>query len=146
MHCASVWTIKEKNAFKNQNGVTVVQAPKMEVGGHGGCGFRHVPVLLWTWIFWTVSDSRTSPAVLKTISASRCQLQPHSLKVYPCNYAIISDPNPCLISTLTSCRLQSYFLTNDLYNFVGFTFIIFPAFCSLAEHNSSTSWICAIWF
>ena len=29
-------------SFKNQNGITVVQAFKMEPGGHGGCGFSHV--------------------------------------------------------------------------------------------------------
>ena len=38
----SALTIKEKNAFKNQNGVTVVQASKMEPGGHCECGFRQV--------------------------------------------------------------------------------------------------------
>ena len=41
-------TIKEKNAFKNQNRVTVFQASKMEQGGRCGCGFRHVPVSLGT--------------------------------------------------------------------------------------------------
>ena len=69
IHCISALTIKEKNAFKNQNGVTMVQASRMEPGGHYGCGFRHVPTSLRTWIFWTVSDPRTPLAFLKTISA-----------------------------------------------------------------------------
>ena len=38
-------------SFKNQNEVTVVQAFKMELGGHCGCVFRHIPVLLRTGIF-----------------------------------------------------------------------------------------------
>ena len=42
MHCTSVSTIREKNAFKKQNEVSVIQASKWEVGGHCGCGFRHV--------------------------------------------------------------------------------------------------------
>lgn len=46
-----------KNAFKSQNGVTMVQASKMELDGHCGCDFRPIPVLLRTWISWTVSDS-----------------------------------------------------------------------------------------
>ena len=45
MNYISALTIREKNAFKNKNGVTVVQAFKMELGGHCGYGFRHVPVL-----------------------------------------------------------------------------------------------------
>ena len=81
MHCTSALSIK-KNAFKNQNRVTVVQASKIEQDGHCRCDFRHIPVLLKTWIFWTVSDSSTPPTiVLKTISVSSCQLQPYGLKV-----------------------------------------------------------------
>lgn len=48
MHWASALTIKEKNAFKTQYGVIVVQALKMELGSSCGCGFRHVPALLGT--------------------------------------------------------------------------------------------------
>ena len=36
-------TIKVMNVFSNQSGVTMVQAFKMELGGHCGYGFRHVP-------------------------------------------------------------------------------------------------------
>ena len=35
-------------AFKNQIGVTMVQASKREPGGHCGCGFRHIPISLRT--------------------------------------------------------------------------------------------------
>ena len=48
MRCMSALTIKEKNEFKNQNGVTVFQATRMEPGGHCGCGFRHIPASLGT--------------------------------------------------------------------------------------------------
>ena len=44
MNCTYVLTIKEKNAFKNQNGVTVVQALIMKAGGRCGYAFRQVSV------------------------------------------------------------------------------------------------------
>ena len=49
-HALYIWfNHLEKNALKKktkQNGVTVVQASKMEPGSHCGCGFRHVPASL----------------------------------------------------------------------------------------------------
>ena len=51
MHCTSTLTIKEKNAFKNLNGITEVQASKMDLGGHCGCGFRYTPISLRISIF-----------------------------------------------------------------------------------------------
>ena len=48
MHYTSALTIKEKKAFKNKNGVTMVQALKMELGGHHGYGLRHLPISLTT--------------------------------------------------------------------------------------------------
>ena len=36
---------------------TVVQAFKMGLAGHCACDFRHIPVLLRTWIFWILLDS-----------------------------------------------------------------------------------------
>ena len=103
-HCTLALTIKEKNVVKNQNGVTVVWAFKAKLGGHCGCGFRHILASLRTWLFWTVSDSRTPPTVLNTIPAGRYQLPPYGHKLSPCNYATISDPNQFLLlnSTLTS--------------------------------------------
>ena len=41
--CIFALTVKEKNAFKNQNGVTMVPAFKMEPGGHCRYGFKHIP-------------------------------------------------------------------------------------------------------
>lgn len=38
-------------SLKNQNGVTRVQASKMELGGHCGCGLRHIPGSLKTPIY-----------------------------------------------------------------------------------------------
>ena len=91
------------NAFKSQNGVTVVQVFKIELWGHCGYGFRHVPILLRHWIFWTVSDPRIPPAILKIESAS-CQLQCYSLKVPPKTMQPFQTPiNPYLTATLTSC-------------------------------------------
>lgn len=90
MGCTSALTMKEKNTFLSQNGVTVVQAFKMELGSHCGCGFRHVPEsknLNFICLFvLTVRDSKTLPAVLKTASASS---------------------NPCLTNPFISCQIQS---------------------------------------
>ena len=35
-------------SFKNQNGVAMVQASKMELSSHCGCSFRHIPASLGT--------------------------------------------------------------------------------------------------
>ena len=114
--------------------MTVVQASRMEQSGHFGFGFRHVFALLMTWIFWTVSDSRIPPAILKTISARSYQLQPYCLKVSPCNYATISNPKQSLLNK------HPYFLSvpvlildNSLCNFVLFAFI--SPFCSPVDYK-----------
>ena len=93
----------------------MIQASKMEVGGYGGFGFRHILVSLRTWIFWTVSQSRTLLAVLKTILASKCQLQPYGLKVYPCNCATISDPNKSLLNMHLYCLNMCSIVFNSLW-------------------------------
>lgn len=36
------------NTFKNKNGITVVQASRMETDDHSDCGFRHIPAPLRT--------------------------------------------------------------------------------------------------
>ena len=92
----SAFNIKLQKAFKNQNEVTVVQASKMQPGG---CGFKHFPASLRTWIFWTVSNTRASPAILKIISVSSCKLQPCGFKDSPCNSAKISNPNQSLLNS-----------------------------------------------
>ena len=58
MPCTSVLAIEEKNAFESQNGVAVFQTSKIKLGGHCICNFGHVPVLLKTWVFWTVLQTR----------------------------------------------------------------------------------------
>ena len=92
----------------------------VELGGHCGCGFSHVSTSLRTWVFWTVSDSRTSPVILKTVSASSCQLQPYGLK--GTRKPVRSPANPCITSTLISCQLWWWLVTNNLHNFAGFAF------------------------
>lgn len=59
MHCTSALATEEKNVFESQNGVAVVQTSKIKLGGHCICNFRHIPVLLKTWVFWTVLQTRT---------------------------------------------------------------------------------------
>ena len=99
----------------------------MEPCGHCGCGSRHVPESPRTCIFYTVSNSRIPPAIFKTISASSCQLQLCALKVSPCNYATISNPNQLLLNKqLTSCQLQSQFWINNLCNFASFAYKSLP--------------------
>lgn len=98
-HCTLALTIKERNVVNSQNGVTVVWAFEMKLGGLCGCGFRHIPASLRTWLFWTVSDSRIPPALLKTIPAGSYQLPCYGHKFSPCNYATISDPNQFLLFT-----------------------------------------------
>lgn len=126
MPCTSAFIIREKNEFKNQSGVTVVQSSKMEPGGHSGCGFRCVPESLRTRVFWTISNSRIPPAVLKTISASSHLMVSRSplVTVHPFH----TPTNPCLTSTLASCQLQLEFLINNLYNFAVFAFMNLPHF------------------
>ena len=44
----SALTIREKNAAKNHNEITVVQIFKTKPGGHCGCGFRKIPASVRT--------------------------------------------------------------------------------------------------
>ena len=106
-HYTTTLTIKENNVFIKQNGVTVVQASKIESSAHCECGLRHVATSLRTWIFWTGSDSRTSPAILKTVSinTASCHLMASRSPL------VTKQPfwfpiSPCLTSTLTACQLQ----------------------------------------
>ena len=48
MHCTSALAIEKGNSFESQNGVVVVQASKVQLGGHFGCDCRQVPVLMRT--------------------------------------------------------------------------------------------------
>ena len=63
--------------FQN-NGITVVQASKMDLGSHWGCDFKHIPASLRTWIF-----SRTYQ--------TQGKLKP-----------LQTPTNPCLMNSLTA--------------------------------------------
>ena len=96
---------------------------------------------LRTWIFWPLWNSRIQPAILKTISARRFQLQPMvSRSLLVTMQLFWTQINPCLTSTFTSCQLQ--FLTNNLCNFEVFHHYKPSPFCSPVEYNSNSSWIC----
>ena len=98
-HCTFALTL-----LKSKNGVIAVQASKLELDGHCGYGFRQVPPSLRTWIFWTVSDSKTQPDILKTVSASSCQLQPEtSRSSRKTRQPFWTLTNPCLINIFISC-------------------------------------------
>ena len=61
MHCASDLTTKGKNTSKNQNGISMIQASKMQPVAIVYVVSDIFPALLRTWILWTVSDGRTPP-------------------------------------------------------------------------------------
>lgn len=85
-------------SFKNWNGINVFLASKMDPSYHCGCDFSHAPETWRTWIFWTISNSRISPAIFKKIPTSKFQLQNCSFKVpskLP-NYVIISNSKKSL--------------------------------------------------
>ena len=104
----------------------MVQESKMELDGYCGCGFRHIPASLRTWIFWIVSDSRIAPVVLKTIPTSCFQLQPYGLKVSPCNYINILDLNQFLFNKHPYFLPAPILILDNLCNFADiYTYIIF---------------------
>ena len=103
------------------------------------------PASLRTWVFWTVSNSRTPPAILKTMSTSSCQLQLLVSKSPPCNCVTILTPNQSLLNK------HPYFLPatilildKQLYVIFQFLPILYKPlpFWSLEEHSSSNSWVC----
>ena len=103
MHCISALTVKGKNAFENQNGVTVVQALEME------------PVATED----VVSDTFLHPWELEFSELYQTQghrqlfSNQYLLAAASCNLMVSGSPlvttqpfqtptNPCLASTLTS--------------------------------------------
>ena len=119
----------------------------IESSGHCRCGYTYIPASLRTCIFGAVSNSRTPLAIFQTTSASSCQLQRWNFKITLLqDYIFILNPNQCLLNKpLTSCQLQSYFLTNNLCNLAGFWLYTLSPFCSLRENSSSASWMCVFW-
>ena len=99
-----LYLLKKKNTFKNQNGVTVVQASKMELGNHCECGFRNI-LYCWELEFSELYQTQGHHYLFSKqclLGASSCNFM-----VSSCNYAIILTLNNlCLISTLTSCQAQ----------------------------------------
>ena len=91
MQCTSALIIKEKKTFKNKNGVTVVQASILELGGHGGCGFRYIPASLRTLRSFLNSD-RLKDTPSHSQNKVCWQLQPEGLRVSPGNCATVSNP------------------------------------------------------
>ena len=90
---------KKKKALKNKNGVTAVQAPKIELGDQCRCSFRLNSCVTKNLHFLNcMLNSRTPSAFLKTISANSCQLQSYSLKISLYNYAIILELNQSLLN------------------------------------------------
>lgn len=105
------------------------QASKMELGSHHGCGFRDIPSLPRIWVLWSVSESRTSPAILKQyllVAASFNLLLSRSLFW---NCAVISDLNQSVLNK------HPYFLAapiiileKQLCNFSVFALVSLPHF------------------
>lgn len=81
----------------------VVQVSKMEPMALVG-GFRHVPSSLRTWIFCTISNSKTPAAILKTVSVSSCNLMVSSSSLVTMQ-PFQAPTNTWLTSTHTSCQL-----------------------------------------
>ena len=135
MLCTSALIIKEKKTFKNQNGVTVVQASILELGGHGGCDFRCIPASLRT-LRTFLNSVRLKDAPSHSQNKVYWQLQLEGLRVSPGNCANVS--NQSLFSKHPYfLQLQLQLLTNNLYNFVGFA-LISVCVCSVMSDSLCT--------
>lgn len=91
---------------------------------------------------WNLSNPSTSPGVLEHLSAATLWPQGPSLVTMR---TFQTPTNPCLANSLASCQLQLSFLTDNFCNWLWpwcFCLCKFPLFCSLAEHNWSSPWIC----
>ena len=113
----------------------MAQASKMEPSGHNGCGFRHVSASLRTWIFWTVSNSRIPPAILKRVICYQllaATLWSWGLPLSLCDQSLFNKhpyflPAPILV------------LDKQFVQFCSFCLDEPPLLCSPVEHNSSAS-------
>lgn len=112
---------------------------------HCGHGFRHVPVLPRTWMFWAVSDSRRPSVVLKTTFVRNSQGQPHGRKFSPCNYASISDPNQSLLNKHPYFLPAPILIRDNVCNLGAFCLYKPLSFWILAECNPTASWISVSW-
>ena len=82
-------------SLNNSNGRTMVQASKMQVSGHCGCGFWHFPASIPEFSELYQTQGYHKP-FFKTISAS--QVQSYGLKLSPCNCATVSDPKESMLN------------------------------------------------
>lgn len=108
----STLTIREKNAFKTQNGVTVVQASKMKPNAISNVVsdmFLHHRELQYSELYQTPGQHQQfSKQQLLALPAATLWSQGLLLKVgNPFGPPI----NPCLISAHTSCQIQFKFFT-----------------------------------
>ena len=122
----------------------MVQASILELGGHVDVvsdAFLH------PWeprdLFWTVSGSRTPPAILRTRSAGSCHLRVSGsplVIVQLCQTQSLLSKHPDFL------QLQLQLLTNNLCNFVGFALIsvcVCVCVCSVMSDSSCTPWTVA---
>lgn len=112
-------------------------------GGHCECGFRHVPVSLRTWIFWTVAESRIPPAAFKIISHGSCHCNLVTSRCPLVTVQLFSAPANLCLTPL--CLASSYYNSWQLTEFCNFCLYKPPPIGDLAEYSSSASWICVSW-
>ena len=77
---------------------------------------------------------------ISLIQSNTCHL--HSVSRFPLStlQPFWTPVDPCLMGTLT-CQVQLYFLTDNLWNFIGFALISLPHFVVWWKHHSTASWI-----
>ena len=92
----------------NHNGVIIVQAYKNRVDIHRGSGLRPVPTSLRIWTLNCTKPKDTTSHIWSNFH----KLQTYSLKVPPCNYVTIADPNQFLLNK-QSCFLPVPIIITD---------------------------------
>ena len=77
---------------------------------------------------------------ISPLQSNTCQL--HSVSRSPLStlQPFWTPVDPYLMGTLT-CQVQLYFLTDNLWNFIGFALISLPHFVVWWKHHSTASWI-----
>ena len=110
--CTSALTVKEKNAFKNQNGVTMVQASKIEPGGFVDASSWIIENFnLLNCIKFSDTTSHLQNSICHQLLPATLQFQrsPPSF----CNNVIISNPNQSLLKKKKSTLLPARFLIGN---------------------------------
>ena len=109
-------TFKEKNAFKKETGITVVQESRRELGGHCGCDFTHI-LHHWEPEFYELYQTQGHHQLFSKqylLAATSCHLMVTSSPLVtmppfqtPTNSFFFSNQFLLLNSTLASCTLTS---------------------------------------